>query len=112
MPEFFDYQADRGIGETWDYDPMTGKAFIRHSNDLEAFFKRNAEARNTRACDKGIMESGKEFHWYCSIPPVTQIELRNKGIDIYSKDPKMIRRMFDEINQNYPLLKMTDKTHR
>jgi hypothetical protein len=112
MPEFFEYSPHNGVQELWDYDQQTGKAWIRHNGDHEAFFSRNAESRNTRACDKGIMENGKEFHWYCSIPPVVQIELRTKGIDIYSKDPVMIRRMFDEINQNYPLLKMTDKKHR
>jgi hypothetical protein len=98
--------------ETWDYDEMSGKAYVRHSGDHDALFARNLEARNTQACDKGIMENGKEFHWYCSIPPVVQIELRNKGIDIYSKDKAMIRRMFAEINAHYPYLKMTDKTHR
>ena len=112
MPEFFDYQPHTGIVETWDYDQMTGKAYVRQSGDHEAFFRRNMEARATRTCDRGIMENGKEFHWYCSIPPVVQIELRNKGIDIYSKDPAMIRRMFDEINVNYPQCKMTDKNHR
>ena len=110
-PEFFDYSPDKGVVEMWDYDQMTGKAYVRHSGDHEAFFRRNAEARNTGSCDKGIMENGQEFHWYCSIPPVVQIELRTKGIDIYSKDPAMIKRMFAEINQNYPLLKMTDKHH-
>lgn len=112
MPEFFDYRPETGIVETWDYDQQTGEAYVRHSGDHEAFFRRNNEARNTHACDRGVMENGKEFHWYCSIPPVVQIELRNKGINIYSKDPAMIRRMFDEINANYPMCKMTDKVHR
>lgn len=112
MPEFFDYQPHTGVLEQWDYDEQTGEAFIHQSGVHDAFFSRNMEARNTRACDKGIMENGKEFHWYCSIPPVVQIELKNKGIDIYSKDPTMIRRMFDEINAKYPYLKMTDKNHR
>lgn len=112
MPEFFDYRPHTGVMESWDYDIQTGKAYIRQEGDHEAFFRRNNEARATRTCDRGIMENGKEFHWYCSIPPVVQIELRNKGIDIYSKDPTMIRRMFDEINENYPQCKMTDKHHR
>lgn len=111
MPEFFDYKPETGVMDLWDYDEMTGMAFIHQKQDLELFFKRNSEARNTGACNKGIMDGGREFHFYCSIPPVVQIELRNKGIDIYSKDPTMIRRMFAEINQHYPYLKMTDKHH-
>ena len=46
-----------------------------------------------------------------SLTPIVQIELRKKGIDIYSKDPAMLRRMFAEINTNYPYCKVTDKTH-
>lgn len=111
MPEFFDYRPDTGVVETWDYDEMGKRAVVRHAGDHELFFARNAQARNTGACDKGLMDGGREFHFYCSIPPVVQIELRNKGIDIYSQDPTMIRRMFAEINKNYPLCKMTTKNH-
>ena len=112
MPEFFNFTPETGVTETWDYDQMTGRAFVHHSSDLEAFFARNAQARNTGATDKGLMDNGREFHFYASIPPTVQIELRTKGIDIYSSDPAMQRRMFDEINANYPYLKMTDKVHR
>lgn len=112
MPEFFDYRPDTGVLETWDYDEMTGKAFIHQSSDHELFFKRNAEVRNTGITDKGLMDNGREFHFYASILPVVQIEMRNKGIDIYSTDPTMQRRMFDEINANYPWCKMTTKNHR
>lgn len=112
MPEFFDYRPDTGIMETWDYDEMSGKAFVHHSSDLEAFFARNQDLRNSGATDKGLMDNGREFHMYASIPPTVQIELRAKGIDIYSSDKTMQRRMFDEINQNYPYLKTTNKNHR
>lgn len=112
MPAFWDYQPHNGLVEHWDYDENEGKAYFRQSGDHEAFFRRNAELRATKATDRGIMESGKEFHFYCSIPPVVQIELKNKGVDIYSKDPAMIRRMFDEINTHYPWCKVTDKVHR
>lgn len=111
MPEFFDYNPTTGVTETWDYDESTGQAFIHHSSDLQPFFARNAELRNTGGTDKGIMENGKEFHFYASLTPIVQIELRKKGIDIYSKDPAMIRRMFAEINANYPYCKVTDKKH-
>lgn len=112
MPEFFDYRPDTGIRESWDFDEATNKAHFRHEGVLDAFFQTTAEARNTGACDKGLMENGKEFHCYASLTPVVQIELRAKGIDIYSKDPTMIRRMFDEINKNYPFCKLTYKNHR
>jgi hypothetical protein len=111
MAEFFDYQPHTGVHESWEYDETTGKAFIHQKGDLEAFFGRNMEARNTRVCDKGVLDNGREFHFYASLTPIVQIELRNKGINIYSKDPTMIRRMFQEINKNYPNCKMTFKKH-
>jgi hypothetical protein len=111
VPEFFDYHPHNGVLETFDWDETNQRAIIHHKSDLEMFFARNAEARNTGACDKGLMEGGKEFHFYASLTPIVQIELRQKGIDIYSKDPTMIRRMFAEINKNYPYCKMTAKHH-
>lgn len=106
MPEFFDYDPVLGMRTTWDYDESTGDAKFRHEQDVEPLLGYTMEARNTRQYD------GKhDYKFYCSIPPVVQIELRNKGIDIYSKDPSMIRLMLQTINKDYPYLKMTDKTH-
>lgn len=104
MPDFFEYDPLTGVRKLWDYDEMTGNAHFLHEQDVEPLLDRNAEARNLRI-------EGKDLKFYCSIPPIVQIELRNKGIDIYSKDPAMIRRMFQEINANYPYLKTTDKIH-
>src|SRR5688572_22952121 len=108
-PEFFDYDPLLGVTKYFDYDESKGDAVIRSEQDLQPLLSRNAELRNTGATDYGIKG---EFWHYASIPPVVQLELRRKGIDIYSKDKTMIRRMFDEINANYPALKVTQKAHR
>ena len=97
--------------ETFDWDETNQRAIIHHKQDLTAFFARNTEARNTGATDKGLLENGKEFHCYASLTPIVQIELRQKGIDIYSSDPTMMKRMFREINRNYPWCKVTAKNH-
>lgn len=110
-PEFFSYSPHNGVTESFDYDEATGNAIIRHEQPLDAYFRAVAETRNTRRCDRGLMDGGMELHAYASLPPVVQIELRAKGIDIYSKDPVMIRRMFAEINANYPHCKLTHKRH-
>ena len=108
MPDFLDYDPLTGITHLFDYDEDTNTAFIRTEQDIEPFLKRTAELANTGAKDDGIK---RDFWHYADLPPVVQLELRKKGIDIYSKDPTMIRRMFAEINTNYARCKVTHKRH-
>lgn len=107
MAEFFDYDPRTGVRKMWDYDEMTGTAHFRHEQDLEPFKKFTMAARNEK-----IYDGRQEMNHYAELPTVVQIELRNKGIDIYSKDPTMIRRMLQEIDANYRACKVTDKVHR
>lgn len=107
MPEFFDYDPLSGVKKTFDYDEMTGTAYIRSEQNVEPLLSRAAEDRNTGKYDT----PRKEFKLYAALPPVVQIALRNQGIDIYSKDPAMIRRMMQTINRDYPYLKSTWKMH-
>lgn len=107
MPEFFDYDPLSGVRKTFDYDEMTGTAYIRSEQDVEPLLWKTLEDRNTGNQDS----KKKDFKLYASLPPVVQIELKNKGIDIYSKDPTMIRRMLQVINREYPYLKSTWKVH-
>ena len=106
MPDFLEYDPLTGVRRLFDYDEMTGQAWIRTETDVEPLLNQAQADRNTRTYDGGIK---KGFLKYCEIDPVTQLELRKKGIDIYSKDPVMIRRMFQEIETNYPKLKSTNK---
>jgi len=108
MPEFFDYDPLLGLRRTFDYDEGTGDFFVRTEQDVDPSLRYAAEARATRAFDG----KGREMRMYATLPPVVQMELRQKGINIYSKDPAMIRRMFAEIDANYPRCKTTDKVHR
>jgi hypothetical protein len=53
----------------------------------------------------------KEDWWlYASIPPVVEMDLRKKGLDLNKSEhmPAILK----EINSNYPYLKATDKWHR
>jgi hypothetical protein len=107
MAEFFDFDPLSGVKRTFDYDEGRGDFIVRSEQDVGQLLKETAEARATGQYDS----PRKEFKFYASLPPVVQIALRAKGIDIYSQDPTMIRRMFAEIDANYPLLKMTEKRH-
>lgn len=112
MPEFFSYDPWSGVTRYFDYDETTGTVAITSQKDIEHYLKQTSEARATRRNDKGLMDNGREFHLYAQLDPIVMLELYQKGIDIYSSDKEMQRRMFDEINANYPWCKVTDKTHR
>lgn len=107
MPILFDHNPDTGVSEYFDYDPILDQVRITTSQDVSGFLDRMQAIRN----DPGISARGiKEDWWlYCSIPPVVEIELRNKGLDLNNKDH--FKAIMKEINTNYPYLKATNKCH-
>jgi len=109
MPDIFDYNKHNGVLERWDYDQMTGRAYVNRTQDLRLWRKMVTELRNTGRADKGLMDGGREFHHAYTIPATVQLELHNKGIDIFSKDPQMQKRMIHELETNYPACKVSDK---
>jgi hypothetical protein len=102
--------------EFFDYDPLTGvthyteqqgdTTIVYTEQDLTPLIERNKKIANLGLKDKGIKEGW--FH-YCDIPPVVELALRKKGINIH--DPSHGKAMFKEINANYPYLKLTHKHH-
>jgi hypothetical protein len=101
-----------------EYDPYTGVTTILVANDDDDFITVHkeqdvqptldlaTEARNTKATDQGI----KNDMWlYCKIPVTVQHELLKKGINVFNKDHTA--KVLEEINANYPKLKMTNKHH-
>lgn len=99
-----------------EYDPYTGVTEINISRDdddevvthrvqdVQPLLDLNTELRNTGAADKA-----KHLKKYCSIPVTVQYELLNKGINVLN--PDHMPRVIQEINQNYPKLKVTEKNH-
>ncbi len=108
MPVFFDYDPVTGVTQTYDYDPITDTHAITSTQDLSGFLDAmKAKRDNPDAWKKGVKES---WAHYASIPPVIEMEMRKKGIDIH--DRTQTKRILNEINQNYPYLKATDKVIR
>jgi hypothetical protein len=101
---FFDYDPETGIRSDFDYDPETGIAQITQVQDVEPLMERAKLSRNNGLRDHGIKESW--FH-YASIPMTVALEMRKKGIDVFSG--RDIDRVLQEINTNYPYLKFTEK---
>lgn len=109
MATFFDYDPLTGIRTDMEYDEDTGVATLIHTQDTSAFVDKQKALQATGVKDKGIKEG---FWHYASIPPIVQIELRNKGLDIYSRDKDMLNKVLREIDEHYPWCKTTTKTHR
>ena len=106
MPDFLSYDPDSGLKRMFDYDEMTGTAYIRTEHDAQPMPDRALAARN-----EGIYDGNRWMKHYADLTPIVQMELRQKGLDIYSKDEAMMRKVFQEINRNYPYCKLTYKTH-
>jgi len=108
MPEFFSYDPHSGITKFTEYDSDTGLMKVYSQMDVQPLLDRTKALANTGATDSGIRN---DWWLYCQIPPIVQLELRKKGVNIHSADPAMRKRMFEEINRNYPYLKTTHKHH-
>lgn len=109
MATFFDFDPLTGIRTDMEYNEETGDATLIQSSDISAAVDYAKSLANTGIADQGI----KKGLWkYAVIPPIVQIALRQKGLDIYSKDAGMMNRVLREIDENYPWIKTTTKKHR
>mgnify|MGYP003536031045 FL=1 len=107
MPLKFDYNPDTGVTQYFDYDPINDEINITSVQDCSAIVDYMTQLRNNEEYSKkGIKE---EWWHYAKIPTFVEIELRKKVINIYDKNAT--KAILKEINQNYPALKATTKTH-
>lgn len=106
MGEVIGYNANRGTWYEHDYDEATQKTVITTKQDVQPILDRMSEIRNSGHGDSAVKG---EFWHYASIPAHVELELRQKGINIY--DPNHQKAMFRELNQNYPHLKTTRLKH-
>jgi len=104
MSEFFDYDPFTGITSYFDYDELTGKATINQVADVEPLLDYTKALARDGGTDQGIKQS---WWLYAKIPPIVQLQMRAKGIKL--DDPSMTKRIIQEINENYPYLKCTQK---
>ena len=106
MAEFFEYDPQSGIRTDTAYDEMTGNLNIIRYADVEPNLQHALTHRNEVGPDKkGIAEG---WHHYAHIPPIVQLQMLEKGINIVREEHQ--KYMFREINENYPHLKMTTGT--
>jgi len=103
---FFEYDPTLGVRYDMDYDEESGNVHMTYTQDVQPLLDLAHRVRADGVTDNGIK---KGFWHYCSIPTAVQVELLNKGIDIFKAND--FPRLCEEINTNYPYLKMTQKNH-
>ena len=107
MSDFFDWNPDRGTWYEHDFDNQTGETVIHTKQDVKPVVDHCQRLRDSGYIDNGI----KKGMWhYATIPAHVELELRQKGIDLYKQSDT--NRLLKEIDQNYPHLKLTYKKHR
>jgi len=104
VPEFLEYDPFTGLRTDFSFNEESGDATIHYTSDVQAVVDHTRALANDGATDGGI----KRGWWlYAKIPPVVQLQMRAKGINIHDRDST--NRMIAEINANYPHLKCTQK---
>jgi hypothetical protein len=107
MAEFFDWNPDRGLWYEVEDDHMTGDLIIHTRQDVDPVLERNKKLRNSGVNDLGGMRDKHDLKHYACIPAHIELELKQKGIDIYSREST--RRLIYEIEHNYPQCKVTNR---
>ena len=107
MAILFDKDPLTGITQYYYYDPVKDEHLLHSVQDTDALVEQLKQARN----NPDIWAKGMKESWvhYASIPPIIEMQLKAKGIDIYNKD--QTKELLKEINTNYPWLKTTTKNH-
>lgn len=98
-----DVNADRGTWYEMETDP-NGGFYIHTKQDIQPVVDWTRKQRNSGRNDKV-----GDFNHYATIPAHVELELRQKGINIYDKNNT--KRLLREINENYPYLKTTNLHH-
>ena len=106
MAEFFDYDPISGIRTDTAFNENTGEMTVYRTADVEPIL--DAAKAQASAAGKNLRGIRESWWQYCTIPPVVQLQLRAKGLDI-SRSEHMPR-VLQEINENYPHLKVVEAT--
>ena len=110
MAEFFDWNAARGTWYEVEDDLQTGELIIHTKQDVQPVLDDNKILRNSGANDLGGAGDKNDLKHYARIPTHVELELRQKGINIYDHDAT--QRIIYEIENNYPECKVTNRKIR
>lgn len=101
---------DLNSGLSYYTEDSDEKIIVRSEQDCQTLLDHCSRVRNEGLKDSGI----KEGWWhYCYLPMSVALEMKQKGINPWPRNDDVTgwRRFFQEINTNYPHLKVTHKHH-
>ena len=106
MSDFFEIDPVSGIRSDFKWNENEQEYNIVRTADCQPVLDFATWARN----EGGLNREGIKANWwlYAKIPPIIELQLRAKGIDIHNPDHH--KRMLAEINTNYPAIKCTTGT--
>ena len=105
MAKFFDYNPTRGTWYETEEDE-NGDLIIATRQDVAPVMEHIKKKRNSGEVDKGI----KSGWWhYATIPAHVELELRQKGINLYNKN--QTKEVLKAINRDYAYCKNTTLKH-
>jgi hypothetical protein len=104
MAKTFEYNPNRGVWYEYEDDAQSGGLFIHTKQDCQPVIDHAKKLR-----DSGVNDKVGLFNHYAIIPAGVELELRDKGLSIY--DRNNTKRLLQEINTNYPHLKVSNLTH-
>lgn len=105
MAQFFDYNPNRGTWYETEED-ADGNLTIATRQDVQPVLDHIKERRNSGLVDKGIKNG---FWHYATIPAHVELEMRQKGVNLYNKE--QTKEVLKMINRDYPYLKNTYLKH-
>src|SRR6185312_1729133 len=102
MSDFFEIDPVSGIRTDFTWNDNEQTYTLKRTADVEPSLDRAKAMANEGLNRKDII---KGWWHYCTIPPIVELQLRAKFIEITNPDHR--ERMLAEINTNYPYLKCT-----
>lgn len=103
MPQFYEYDPVTNIRTDTAWDENAQEMTLIRTADVEPNLDRAKSLANEDEYRRlGIKEG---WYHYAQLPPIVILQMRAKGIDVFNRDHQ--KRMFEEINTNYPHLKAT-----
>ena len=103
MAEFFEYDPLTGIRTDSSWDEATQQMTLTRTADVEPVLDFSKAVANEVGMNREDIKKG--WWLYAKLPPIVILQLRAKGINVFDANDQ--KRMFEEINQNYPWLKTT-----
>ena len=105
--QFFDYDPLTGVTEYFKED-ADGLWHMTYEQDVTQHLDAARSIRAAGSADDAWKKTGVTM--YATLPLVVLGQMAKKGIRFH--DPNHIGRVVQEVNQNYPWLKTTDKHHQ